>query len=214
MSYAFRVPNKEINRKQRALVLIQGSGAVRAGIWARSVCINEGLQTGSMLPFLEVCKNLDIAVLVMNPNFNRDPETGAIVPYSQTMTEHAKFVWRNYVVDSGFEDISVVAHSAGGACLQEIQREFASTFYNQVKKIAYTDSWVISKSELTKEQQVFMFRNAVHYEASSQPLLTKISVNMDYDTCPVVSAGHSKHEYTTGYAQQAIFDQFGFTTQH
>jgi hypothetical protein len=69
-----------------------------------------------------------------------------------------------------------------------------------VCKIAYTDSWVISKSELSKEQQVFMFRNAVHYEASSMPLCEKISANMDYDTCPIVSAGHTKHEYTTGYA--------------
>jgi hypothetical protein len=82
MSHHFRVPNKDINRHQRALVLIQGTGAVRAGIWSRSVCINEGLETGSMFPFIDLCRELDIAVLVMNPNFNRDPETGAIVPYS------------------------------------------------------------------------------------------------------------------------------------
>lgn len=82
MSQAFRFPNREINSKQRALVLIQGSGAVRAGIWARSVCINEGLEKGSMLPFIDLCKKLDIAVLVMNPNFNRDPETGVTIPYS------------------------------------------------------------------------------------------------------------------------------------
>jgi hypothetical protein len=129
MSLAFRRPNIDINAKQRALVLIQGSGAVRAGIWARSVCINEGLETGSMLPFIDICKRKDIAVLVMNPNFNRDPETGSIVPYNTTMTEHAVFVWRNYVLPSGFKDICVVAHSAGGACLREIQRKFADTFY-------------------------------------------------------------------------------------
>jgi hypothetical protein len=67
---------------KRALVLIQGTGEVRAGIWARSVCINHGLEKGSMLPFLDLCQEKDIAVLVMNPNYNRDPETGSIVPYS------------------------------------------------------------------------------------------------------------------------------------
>ena len=56
----------------------------------------------------------------MNPNYNRDPETGAIVPYSHSMTDHAVFVWDKYVKDSGFEDICVVAHSAGGSCLQAI----------------------------------------------------------------------------------------------
>ena len=56
-----------------------------------------------------------------------------------------------------------------------------------------------------------MFRNAVHYEASSQPLMTKLSADMERDTCPIVSAGHPRHEYTTGYAQPAIFEQFGMT---
>ena len=62
-------------RRRRALVLIQGTGAVRAGIWARSVCINESLELGSMLPFIDLCENLNIPVLVMNPNMSTDPKT-------------------------------------------------------------------------------------------------------------------------------------------
>ncbi len=31
-------------------VLIQGVGAVRPGQWARALCINDSLDTGSMLP--------------------------------------------------------------------------------------------------------------------------------------------------------------------
>ena len=52
MSTEFHVPNPEQNKDRRALVLIQGAGAVRAGIWSRSVCVNESLETGSVLPFL------------------------------------------------------------------------------------------------------------------------------------------------------------------
>ena len=44
MSREFYEPNPEQNRGRCALVLIQGAGAVRAGIWARSVCINENLE--------------------------------------------------------------------------------------------------------------------------------------------------------------------------
>ena len=36
--------------KKTAMVLIQGTGAVRAGIWARSVAINDCFENGSMLP--------------------------------------------------------------------------------------------------------------------------------------------------------------------
>ena len=97
-----------------------------------------------MLPFIDRCRDLGIAVLVMNPNYTRCPETGAIIPYAHTMSEHATFVWQHYVLNSGFTEVYVVAHSAGGGCLASIQRMFASTFYEQVAKIAYTDSWVIS----------------------------------------------------------------------
>ena len=55
MSPEFKDPNPNLNRGRKALVLIQGTGAVRAGIWTRGVCINENLDLGSMLPFLAVC---------------------------------------------------------------------------------------------------------------------------------------------------------------
>ena len=38
--------------KDRCLILIQGTGAVRAGVWARSVCVNDNLSLGSMFPML------------------------------------------------------------------------------------------------------------------------------------------------------------------
>jgi len=41
---------KKLNAGKTALVLIQGTGAVRAGYWARSVCINANYELGSMLP--------------------------------------------------------------------------------------------------------------------------------------------------------------------
>jgi len=55
-----------------------------------------------------------------------------------------------------------------------------------------------------------MFKNAIHYEASEEPLGTIINANADECTCPVVSAGHIKHEYTTGTSQKMIWEQFGF----
>lgn len=119
-----------------------------------------------MLPFLEQARKQNIDVLVMNPNYNRDPATGVTCPYSQSMEDHAINVWGNYVNNSGFEHVYVVAHSAGGGCLEAIQTTFENDFYSYVKKIAYTDSWVISGGKLTEYQQKFMFEHAVHYQSS------------------------------------------------
>ena len=49
-----------------------------------------------------------------------------------------------------------------------------------------------------------MFKNAIHYEASDKPVGSPIDVKYKSTTCPVVSAGHDKHEYTTGYAYEEI----------
>jgi hypothetical protein len=75
MSEEFKNPDKEANSKKRALVLIQGTGAVRAGQWARSVCTNDNLTTGSMLRFCEIAQEKGIPVLVMNPNYSACPVT-------------------------------------------------------------------------------------------------------------------------------------------
>lgn len=132
MTSNFLPGNKDANTKEgrKALVLIQGTGAVRAGIWARSVCINDSMEKGSMLPFLEIARANNIDVLVMNPNYNCDPKTGVTCPYSQSMQDHAVNVWGRYVADSGFMQVDVVAHSAGGGCLSAIQTTHEKTFYN------------------------------------------------------------------------------------
>ena len=183
---------------------------MRAGIWARSVCINEGLELGSMLPIIDVCRDANIPVLVMNPNYNKDPETQVTIPHNSTMAEHAVFVWKNYVEPSGFDKISIIAHSAGGGCLSEIIRVFPETFFTKVHKIAYTDSFVIPRNRLTFKQKVFMFGNAVHYAKSDKPLGTILASDSNKNTCPIVSAGHPRHEYTTGTSQYEIMGLFGY----
>ena len=69
---------------------------------------------------------------------------------NDTMENHACYVWKNFVENSGFDKILVIAHSAGGKCLKQIQKSFPKTFYNQVTKIALTDSFVMPHNEITK----------------------------------------------------------------
>jgi hypothetical protein len=42
-------PDWKSNTK-KALILIQGTGDVRAGVWSRRVCTSESLDLGSMIP--------------------------------------------------------------------------------------------------------------------------------------------------------------------
>ena len=57
---------------------------------------------------------------------------------------------------------------------------------------------------MTADQAEFMEKHAVHYGASDQELNTPMPEETSVSTCPVVSAGHTKHEYTTGCAWPKI----------
>ncbi len=58
----------DVLEREHVVVLIQGSGAVRPGQWSRALCLNEGLEVGSILPYLEQARQRNWAVLVLNPN--------------------------------------------------------------------------------------------------------------------------------------------------
>ena len=55
-----------------------------------------------------------------------------------------------------------------------------------------------------------MRENCIHYVASDEPGGTPIERSHYNDVCPEVSAGHPKHEYTTGYAHDEIFKHFAY----
>ena len=60
------------DNEERLLVLIHGSGVVRAGQWARRLIINEGLEQGTQLPYIKRALDRGYAVLVMNTNQRQD----------------------------------------------------------------------------------------------------------------------------------------------
>lgn len=53
----------------------------------------------------------------MNPNLSQDEKTGEDIPYCDDMDAHATIVWKDYVLNSGFEKVLLIAHSAGGGCV-------------------------------------------------------------------------------------------------
>lgn len=55
-----------------------------------------------------------------------------------------------------------------------------------------------------------MIENAVHFVASEKPLGTTLRDDYKTQVCIEKSAGHQKHEYTTGFAHDELVKHFGF----
>ncbi|KAM9253831.1 cotranscriptional regulator ARB2A isoform 2-T2 [Dugong dugon] len=59
-----------LTNPQKLMVLIHGSGVVRAGQWARRLIINEDLDSGTQIPFIKRAMEEGYGVIVLNPNEN------------------------------------------------------------------------------------------------------------------------------------------------
>jgi len=66
---------------EKLMLIIQGTGAVRAGQWARAVCINDKLSIGSILPYLDRCQQEGLSVIVFNPNLNSGPKNPSVIEF-------------------------------------------------------------------------------------------------------------------------------------
>ena len=76
--------------------------------------------------------------------------------------------------------------------------------------MAFTDALVMEKSSVPQEHQERIFRSSVLYAGSDEPVGTPISSDEANETCPTVSAGDGRHEYTTGAAYKHILAQFNY----
>lgn len=64
------VTDDALSNPSKLLVLIQGSGVVRAGQWARRLIINQDLDSGTQIPFITRAIQNGFGVMVLNPNEN------------------------------------------------------------------------------------------------------------------------------------------------
>ncbi|XP_041980494.1 cotranscriptional regulator FAM172A isoform X2 [Aricia agestis] len=134
----FIFTSKDYDKKPVVMVLIHGSGAVRAGQWARSLIINENLDMGTQIPYIKEATARDYGIIVLNPNDNT--RNDKIIMNSSNSEEHSKYVWEHYIRPCSATSIVIVAHSFGGYLTLMLSDMFRTDFEQRVKAVALTDS--------------------------------------------------------------------------
>lgn len=112
---------RELNNVKKLLILIHGSGVVRAGQWARRLIINESLDHGTQIPFINKARELGYEVLVLNTNDNQ--RNGKEITGHSSPSTHAISVWAQLIANANIEGIAIVAHSYGGVVAMDLVRE-------------------------------------------------------------------------------------------
>jgi len=158
-----------------------------------------------------------MSVIVFNPNERKDIQSGEEISAFNTMENHCLWVYENVVKNfSPAKEIYFVSHSMGGYCTVDIMKKFSADLNGgKIVKIAFTDSVHGTRPRiLDKTTYNNLVKKSINFVTSKLPAGEFISpYTKSYDMVNNCSAGHEKHEYTSGYARNEIF-KFFFDEQY
>ena len=114
--------SQDFDINSNCICIIQGTGAVRVGLWARSVCINENLYLGSIIPYIKKAFEYNFSLIILNPNETCDIDNNKIkIPEFNSMESHCNYVYDNIIKkNNNIKNLNIIAHSMGGYCTIQI----------------------------------------------------------------------------------------------
>jgi hypothetical protein len=206
---------------EKLFLIIQGAGRVRAGIWGCSLCINDSLEHGTILPFLRAAKARGYGVVVFNPNENQ--VEGKPVPGSENSSNHVAYVMENIISECSAKEIDILAHSQGGrSLLNYVTRAKASntagSVVEKLGRLVFTDSYHVQTQLAFLPSRVRTLlsdpKRTVNFVPHSAPLGTRVEEwsSQEYSFtdvergCLCVSSGVLDHASTNYAALDAIFE--------
>lgn len=187
-----------LSNSKKLLLIIHGSGVVRAGQWARSLIINDSIEKGTQLGYIRRAMALGYGVLVLNTNDNK--REGTPIRGSESPEQHSTYVWDNLIVKAQARHIAIVAHSYGGVVTMNLLTERPDAL-NRVIAIALTDS---VHHPPTKEIAEDVKDIAKNWRSSDKPLDAQLPSNPN--DVARVSAGTTEHTLTSYMAFASVFD--------
>ncbi|XP_037772774.1 cotranscriptional regulator FAM172A homolog [Penaeus monodon] len=189
----------------KILIVIQGSGAVRAGQWSRKLTINEGIESGTQIPYIQIARREGYAVMVMNPNDNSRivENQKQMIKGSESAVAHASYVWEAYLQESKAKHIAIVGHSYGGEVTKSLFDKYKEDFKQRVFAVALTSSTHTIADHTEYSDLIKISR---HWQTSDQPLDTELPTMEN--GMKMVSAGTNTHERTSQACMESVFKFF------
>ena len=208
------------------LVLITGTGAVRAGIWGRQLCVADTFEHGSAVEIARwAILQRKYGVLAMDPN---DPIFSSAGDNTEGGggVEHCLTVWKYVLGRAKAANIFVIAHSFGGACFVDCLAASCVSSASpkegrvdpRLRSVAFTDSVHFVEGEclqtgpgkLTESALDWLKNCGRQWLTGAEPLDT---VEYEYNEacgCKCLSAGvedHSSVNYAADLSIRQWFDE-------
>jgi hypothetical protein len=215
--------------KKPTLVVITGKGKVKAGIFSRRHLMTNGLDVSTALPFLRESKKRNMDIIMLDPNVNGTQKAMRAVQKSLE-----RLFLENNAKEEEEEDVYILAHSMAGSQLVRFlhdntflqdtntwdELQAGSTFLNQIKAIAFTDSnhnvnWVKQNPPVTNllvgEASLYIRSHKVH--DSNPKVLGQLQEDCEFwkhrfGGIKTIWGGTSEHALTNYTGFTYIWDHF------
>ena len=129
------------------LVIVIPSSGTYPGIWSRSLCVDEGLLKGTMLPFIHRAMQANMGLIILNPNVNSyksvDKEGNSIrvpIPYNETPEKHVLYVWDRIISRASSKNLLIMAYGYGGAQAKALIQARNAAILSKLRAMALTES--------------------------------------------------------------------------
>ncbi|XP_061906984.1 cotranscriptional regulator FAM172A homolog isoform X4 [Entelurus aequoreus] len=212
-SFIYLSPNA-LSNPSKLLVLIQGSGVVRAGQWARRLIINQDLDSGTQIPFITRAMEEGYSVMVLNPNENfleveKPPKSSPTEPSEEPVEKKERRddregkkrkefyeKYRNPQKETETEQIPIRENSSS-------EEHVLYVWDHVVSKAAAKNVFIVAHSYGGLS---FVELHCCNWVSSPEPLDTPLDSMLP--DCPRVSAGTERHELTSWMSFDSIFRFF------
>lgn len=163
----------------RAVLIIQNAVGSVLGVFSRSVCLDQGLERGSMIPYVRDALGLGYAVIILRPNLN-SVMVGSEKRYirgSENPEAHCHFIWENIIAPlENLQEIVLLGYGNGAAlCKDLFLRQMVRTKENDKDTNKITGIITLNASHFLENDDANDIRQvmgvvAVNLESSSSPL--------------------------------------------
>jgi hypothetical protein len=150
--------NYEDQKRKTMTVVIHGSGKVQSRIWARKLCLSEGLNHGSQLTYLKSLQEIGHSILCANTNLNFPKADEPAQPII-----HLVDVLKEVVKKSAARKFNFIALSAGCHALVNVLQCDTTFFKDCVNNVILLDSKHDKATPLPQQADNFLKKHAVEF---------------------------------------------------
>lgn len=186
----------------KLLVIIQNAVGSLMGIFSRSLCLDEGLSKGSMLPYVKRAQDAGCAVMILRPNTNSvtvtadDVSTKVPILGSESPEAHALFVWENIVTKAeNIRQIVLLGYGNGASLCKDlfvrqmVKSKEDETDVNRIAAVVTIEASTIIEDDDPVDVKIDFKSVAVNMQCATAPKGFRLNYRLDKLGCQTFSVG-------------------------